>query len=295
MRTLTLGLALGAGGTRGAAHVGVMQVLEDAGIRPAVIAGTSIGSLYGGAYAVGRSPDEMADGIRNCPHTDVVNFFRHRLKIRHNNRLARRFYSALAGYQIEHLDVKYAAVASDMEQRCPVAIDRGPIIDAIEASIAIPLIARPVIYQGKYLLDGGFWDSAPVDAATALGADVVVAVELGKPVTIPVRWHTSAAWLAARMERVPMRRTIAGLPFTIRAVSTPLKPGRTAQVVLRPRLPRAMGGTSPFMMSRCLDAGIAAAEQALPAIKALLAGEPAPDVAEEFAPAPRFRLEPGSA
>jgi predicted acylesterase/phospholipase RssA len=144
MRTLKLGLALGAGGTKGAAHVGVMQVLDEAGIKPEIIAGTSIGSLYGGCYAVGRTADEMADGIRACPPTDVLRFFQRRLKIRDKNRLARRFYEALAGFHIEDLPVKYAATASDIGARRHVHITSGPMIDAIEASIAIPLIARPV-------------------------------------------------------------------------------------------------------------------------------------------------------
>jgi NTE family protein len=294
MRELKLGLALGAGGTKGAAHVGVMQVLERAGLTVDVVAGTSVGALYGGCLAVGRTPQEMADGIRDCPHSDVLNFFRHRLKIRHNNRLARRFYDALAGHQIERLHIKFATTASDIVEKKHIIIDRGPIIDAIEASIAIPLIARPVAHQGRYLLDGGFWDCAPVDAAAALGADVIVSVELGRPVTLPEQMHRPAAWLAERMERVPGARTFAGVPFTIHAVSRPLSLGRTAHVVIRPRLPK-WSGTAPWHMVRCLDAGIASAEEALPAIRALLAGEPATVVAEEFAAQPRLSTQPGGA
>jgi len=292
-RELKLGLALGAGGTKGAAHVGVMRVLEDAGIRPEVIAGTSIGSLYGGAYAVGRSTEEMEDGIRTCPPQDVIEFFRHRLKIRHKNRLARRFYEALAGWHIEDLPIKYAATASDIVARGPVAIDRGPIIDAIEASIAIPVIARPVVYQGRYLLDGGFWDSAPVDAATDLGADVVVAVELGKPVTLPERWHGAAAWIAQRLSKASLHRTMAGVPFTLHATTTPLKPGRTAHVVIRPHGVSKIRGNSPFHMVEIMEAGREAAEAALPSIKALLAGEPLPAEAEELVASPKLVAELG--
>jgi predicted acylesterase/phospholipase RssA len=288
MRERALGLALGAGGTKGAAHVGVMRVLEDAGIRADVVAGTSIGSLYGGAYAVGRSPHEMEDGIRSCPSLDVIQFFRRRLKIRDNNRLSRRFYEALAGQHIEALPVRYAAVASDMVERAPVMITRGPIIDAIEASIAIPVIARPVAHQGRWLLDGGFWDAAPVEAAHQLGADVIVAVELGHPYTLPAPLRMHASRLATRFDSVALRRTFAGVPFTIHAVSSELKPGRTAHIVLRPPLSRLMGNT-PFGMVRCLEAGIAAAEEALPAIRALLAGEEPVAVAEEFTPAAQLR------
>jgi NTE family protein len=294
MRELTLGLALGAGGTKGAAHVGVMRVLDDAGIKPAIIAGTSIGSLYGGCYAVGRTSYEMEEGIRTCPRRDVVAFFQHRLKIRHNNRLARRFYEALAGHNIEHLPIKFATTASDMAERRQVTIDRGPIIDAIEASIAIPLIARPVSHQGRYFLDGGFWDCAPVDAAVELGADVVVAVQLGRPVTLPERLHKPATWVAERMDRLPLRWTAAGLPFTIRAVTTPLVRGRTAQIVIHPAL-RRFGGMSPMHMSDSLDAGIEAAQEALPSIRALLAGETPAEVAHEYMPKARMVIDPTGA
>ena len=292
MRTLRLGLALGAGGTKGAAHVGVMQVLAEAGVKVDAVAGTSIGSLYGGAFAVGRTPQEMADGIRSCPHSDVIAFFRHRLKIRHNNRLARKFYDALAGFQIEQMLVPFAATASDIADRCEVIIDRGPLIDAIEASIAIPFIARPVAHQGRYLLDGGFWEAAPVNAALHLGADVVVAVELGNPYTLPAALHAPASWLASRFEKIRLSRTLAGMPFTMHAITQPLKQGRAAGVVIRPNVAR-MSGNSPFGMRAALDAGIAAAEEALPAIRALVAGEPLPAVIEEHVPAQRMLLDPG--
>src|SRR5262245_14734401 len=130
MRELKLGLALGAGGTKGAAHIGVLNVLDEAGITPGAIAGTSIGALYGGCYAVGSAAAEMAEGIRTGPHHDVLAFFQHRLKIRHPNRLARRFYSALAGHNIEDLPIPFAATASDMRELRQVTIDRGPLIDA---------------------------------------------------------------------------------------------------------------------------------------------------------------------
>jgi len=293
MRKLKLGLALGAGGTKGAAHVGVLRVLEDEGIPVDVVAGTSIGALYGGALAAGRAPAEMEEGIRTQPPSDVVNFFRHRLKIRHNNRLARRFYEALAGLSIEKLPMPFAATASDIVAHKPVTITSGPLIDAIEASIAIPLIARPVSHQGRYLLDGGFWDSAPVDAALDLGADVVVAVELGDPYTLPQRLRAPAEWVAAKLQGVALHRTFAGLPFTINAVARELTPGREAHIVIRPPLEK-VSGNSPFHMADCLEAGIASAREALPAIRAALAGEPLP-VAAEAAGQPRLSPASGAA
>ena len=114
VKKLKLGLALGAGGTKGAAHVGVMKVLQEAGIPIDVIAGTSIGSLYGGAFAAGYTTQEMEDGIRTYPRADVIRFFLHRLKIRDNNRLSRYFYDRLAGLSIEKLPTTFCATASDI-------------------------------------------------------------------------------------------------------------------------------------------------------------------------------------
>ena len=287
MRTLKLGLALGAGGTKGAAHVGVMKVLQEAGIAVDVIAGTSIGSLYGGAFAAGYTTQEMEDGIRTYPRADVIRFFIHRLKIRNNNRLSRYFYDRLAGLHIEKLPITFGATASDIVEHRSVTITTGPLIDAIEASIAIPVVARPVVHQGRYLLDGGFWDSAPVDAASELGADVVVAVELGDRYQMPTPLRAPATWLADRMQSVSLRRSMAGVPFTLNAVLRDVRKGRTAYLVIRP--PK-LGG-SPFQMVQCLDAGIAAAQEALPAIRALLAGEPLPLTTEELVATPRLAPE----
>ncbi len=292
MRQLKLGLALGAGGTKGAAHVGVLGVLERAGIPVDMVAGTSIGSLYGGVYAVGHSVQEMDEGIRSQPPADVINFFRHRLKLRHNNRLARRFYEALAGHHIEALPIRFAATASDIVEHRSVTIASGPLIDAIEASIAIPLIARPVHHQGRRLLDGGFWDSAPVDAALDLGADVVVAVELGDPYTLPEPLRAPAAWVAGKMRDLPLGRTFAGVPFTINAVAHELPPVRLAHIVVRPDVQR-FRGNSPFHMTRCLEAGAEAAEEALPLIRAALAGQPLPVQSMQPAATPRLVVDPG--
>jgi NTE family protein len=286
-------VSLGAGGTKGAAHVGVLKVLDEAGVRIDAVAGTSIGSLYGGAYAAGYTPQYMDAEIRACPHREVLSFFRHRLKIRHRNRLARRFYEHLAGHLIERLPVAFAATASDIVNHCSVTIDSGPLIDAIEASIAIPFIARPVLHQGRYLLDGGFWDAAPVDAAVQLGADVVVAVELGDPYTLPQPLRKPASWVAAQLGGIGRQRTLAGLPFTMEVIAREPLAGRTAGVVIRPAV-RTHSGNSPFHMAQCIDAGIEAAQAALPAIRALIAGQPLPEVAAQYAqPEGKLIPEPG--
>ena len=112
--------------------------------------------------------------------------------------------------------------------------------------------------------------------------------------SLPERLHRPALWLAERMDRLPMKWTAAGLPFTIRAVTTPLVRGRTAQVVIHPPMGR-VGGLSPMHMTSFLDAGIAAAEEAVPTIRALLAGESPADVAHEYMPKARMVVDPTGA
>ena len=113
-----------------------------------------------------------------------------------------------------------------------------------------------------------------------------MAVELGDRYQMPLNLRAPATWLADRMQSVSLRRAIAGVPFTLNAVARDLPKGRQAEIVIRPQ---NLHGT-PFQMAHCLDAGAAAAQDALPAIRALLAGEPLPVVAEE--PVGARRLAP---
>ena len=111
---------------------------------------------------------------------------------------------------------------------------------------------------------------------------MIVAVHLGRPLALPERFHAPALWLAERMQKVPLRWTAAGVPFSIKAFSAPSVQGRTADLVIRPPLRRSLLGLSPLPQREYLDAGIAAAREALPAIRALLAGESPADVAHEY-------------
>ena len=265
-------------------------MLDEAGIRVDAVAGTSIGALYGAASAAGYTPQFIEDGIRTCPHRDVIRFFQHRLKLRHRNPLARRFYDALAGKQIESLRSPVRLHRLGHRRALPVIIDHGPVIDAVEASIAIPFVARPVAHQGRYLLDGGFWDSAPVDAATHIGADIVVAVELGNPYTLPEPLRAPASWVLAPTLRHRPAPDARGAAFTIGCIAREPVPGRTADIILRPAISQH-NGNSPFRMVQCLEAGAEAAVAALPAIRALLAGQPLPALSPAYAPRPAVQTE----
>jgi predicted acylesterase/phospholipase RssA len=271
-----IGLALGAGGTKGVAHVGVLKVLQEAGIHIDCVAGASVGALYAAGYAVGRPVESMMSGTRRSSPWQVFRFFWHGLSLHHDNPVARAYLSAFQGHRCEELRLPFAAVASDVEDPSPVVLREGDLVRALEASIAIPVLARPVPWEGRWLVDGGFWEAAPVSTAAALGAERVIAVVLGEPVAL-TRWlRPLVRWLAQRVRRLSKGRPpgrLASLSFLLHTLSEPPPAARPADVTIRPDVTR-LSANSPFHMGSSLERGEAAARAALPQIRALLKGQP---------------------
>jgi NTE family protein len=266
-----IGLALGAGGTKGAAHAGVLKVLQEAAVPIDCVAGASAGALYGAGFAAGRPVARMVRGARRTSPWRVASFFRHGLSLRHDNPVARSYRRAFEGLRCETLRVPFAAVASDVEEVSPVLVREGDLLTALEASIAIPVLARPVFWEGRWLVDGGFWEPAPVRAAVALGADRIIAVELGDPFLLPRPLRPLAHWLARRLRWLARGRSpgrLASLAFLLDVMSSPLPRPRSADVIIRPEVAR-LSANSPFHMRRSLKLGEEAARAALPRIGAL--------------------------
>ncbi len=283
-----VGLALGAGGTKGAAHIGVLNVLDQAGIPIDYIAGCSVGALYGASYALGRSAEAMKRAARKTKPRDIVAFFRSRLRIEPGSVVADRFYRVLNGVRFEDLKIPFAAVASDVITKEPVVLREGEVLPAVQASISIPLLAQPVEVNGRYLVDGGFWEVAPVGVAADMGADVVIAVVLGEATLLPspllplARGLERALDLVTRSGRPPGLRAQAG--FFLHTVVTTLPPVREAEVTIRPDVAR-LNANSPFQMRLALLRGEEAARAALPQIEELLAGH-GPTPSRKFARRP---------
>ncbi|MFO7809095.1 patatin-like phospholipase RssA [Guyparkeria sp.] len=175
----TIGLALGSGAARGWAHIGVIQALEEAGIRPTLVAGCSFGALVGAGYA-GESMDKLETWARSIRSWDVMRLLDVRLGggLIEGDDLMRSLAKQVEPVDIEKLRVPFAAVATDLEAGREVWLREGSLIDAVHASIAVPGLMSPVRNQGRWLVDGGLTDPVPVSLCRALGADVVIAVNL---------------------------------------------------------------------------------------------------------------------
>lgn len=279
-----IGLALGAGGTKGMAHVGVLKALHEARIPIDCIAGASIGSIFGAGYAAGHVPDEMVRGIDQTAARDVLDFFRHGLRLDRDNPLARTFRKAFEGLTFDHLDLPFAAVAADVIEKRPVFITEGELIPALEASIAVPFVARPVAWRGRLLVDGGFWEPAPITAVAHLGADLIISVELGDPLALPQRLRPAARWLASLFDTSrPVTASgssgwpgrLVSAPFVLTAVSDVPATPPAAHVCIRPDL-RGLVGGSAFNLREAMLRGEEAAWRAMPRIRALVRGETLP-------------------
>lgn len=174
-----VGLALGSGSARGWAHIGVIRALEAYGIRPDIVAGTSIGSLVGGAYAAGYL-DDLEEWVRGLQWHDIVRFLDVSLEggLIEGRKLFDFFHRYIRDKRIEDTDCPFGAVATNLFNGQEVWFREGSLREALRASIALPGLFTPVRYKGQLLVDGGLVNPVPVSLCRAMGADVVIAVDL---------------------------------------------------------------------------------------------------------------------
>ena len=175
-----IAVALGAGGARGYAHIGAIQVLEERGFDIVAIAGSSMGALVGGLYAAGKL-DAYAEWVRTIGQRDVLRLLDPAVGAPgafRAEKLMARVRELLDGVRIEQLPVPFTAVATDLLARRAVWFQHGPLDIAVRASIALPPVITPIIVNGRLLADGGLMDPLPMAPTTAIPADAVVAVSL---------------------------------------------------------------------------------------------------------------------
>lgn len=175
-----IGLALGGGAARGFAHIGVIQALEEAGIRPNLVVGTSAGSVVAALYASGKSGKELQ---KISETMDEASFSDWRLPlfkpgVLKGEALARFIGNLVGGRQIQDMPMQLGVVATDLHNGQGVLFQRGDIATAVRASSAIPAVFQPVQIAGREYVDGGLVAPVPVQFARQMGAQVVIAVDI---------------------------------------------------------------------------------------------------------------------
>jgi NTE family protein len=180
LRKARVGLALGSGSARGWAHIGVIRALEEVGVRPDIVCGTSIGALVGAAYAAGEL-DRLEQWVLRLAVKDCVGLMDVSLSggLFKGERLMDFFRQHFVDRPIEQLDMPFGAVATALHTGAEVWLRHGSTLDAVRASIALPGLFAPVLREGKILVDGGLVNPVPMSLARAMGADFLIAVDLG--------------------------------------------------------------------------------------------------------------------
>ena len=175
-----IGLALGGGAARGFAHIGIIRTLIAKGFVPEVIAGTSMGALAGGLYAAGHL-DALEEWARSLTRRSVFGYLDFSFAgsgLLRGDRLGERLNHYLGKLTIEELQLRYAAIATEVGTGHEIWLTRGGLVDALRAAYALPGIFTPVLIGHRWLMDGALVNPVPVSAARALGARLVIAVNL---------------------------------------------------------------------------------------------------------------------
>ena len=252
-----LGLALGGGAARGFAHIGVLQVLEEEGIKPTLVVGTSAGSVVAAFYASGKTAAQLqwlADTMDESQFTDWANPFTGRGMLR-GEALGKYVNSQLNGMKIEDMKMPLGIVATDLRTGDGILFRRGDVATAVRASSAVPSVFEPVRIGGKDYVDGGLVSPVPVRYAREMGADVVLAIDISSR---PEDAKTSDVLKVLLQTFSIMGKSISQLELA------------QADVVVRPALPD-VGSAEFSARKKSIEAGRAAMKQALPQLKALLA------------------------
>lgn len=252
-----LGLALGGGAARGFAHIGVLQVLEEEGIKPSLVVGTSAGSVVASFYASGKTGQQLqwlADTMDESQFTDWANPFSGRGILR-GEALGKYINSQLNGMKIEDMKLPLGIVATDLRTGDGILFRRGDVATAVRASSAVPSVFEPVQIAGKDYVDGGLVSPVPVRYARQMGADLVLAVDISSR---PEDAKTTDMLKVLLQTFSIMGKSISQLELA------------QADVVVRPALPD-IGSTEFSARKKSIEAGRAAMKQAMPQLRALLA------------------------
>lgn len=177
-----LGFALGAGGSRGVAHVGFLQAMEENGIKPDFIAGSSMGSVVGACYAYGYTPAKMKEEVLALKFGEIFdlsfNFYKNGALLR-SKKMVKKLRQFLKHTKVKDLQIPFCTVATDLISGQSVKLDGDiEVVTAVAASSTMPGVFKPVELKGKMLVDGGVKCRVPVEQVREMGAEVIVAVDV---------------------------------------------------------------------------------------------------------------------
>lgn len=215
MKQKKIGLALGGGGARGLAHIGVIRTLTDAGLKIDYVAGTSMGALVGGIYAATGDIDFLEKTFESIREKDVLSVHKiakHKdgLLFKPKHPIERMLESFVDGTQVENCKIPFTAVATDATTGLEVLLDKGDLIQAVRASTALPTILPPVTMDGRILIDGGLINPVPADVVKKMGAEYVIAVDVSK------RWpNITADTMTIRGIKTAVADTISAFEFQL--------------------------------------------------------------------------------
>jgi len=231
-----IGLALGSGSARGWSHIGVIRALEQAGYAPDIVCGTSIGALVGAVYAAGQL-DWLEQWTTQLSWQGVVGLLDFRMGggLIEGERLTGFFRQHFEDRGIEALPRQFACVATELGSGREVWLREGSVIDAVRASIALPGLFTPAQNEGRLLVDGGLVNPVPVSLCRALGADIVVAVDLN--------WD-----LIGRHARAQVRTESDGEADTMPSLLTAPVSALLARLKPAPRQPSGAAGQAPSLL-----------------------------------------------
>jgi NTE family protein len=253
--------------------VGVLKVLHVAGVPMNLIVGASAGTLIGALYAAARDPVRVERVAMAFTPADFLEWFLRDLRLSpRGGRMGRRLWQACGRLDFQELAVPFAVVALDVGSGRPVALRAGNVGRAVEASLRPPLIGRPVMLDGRALVDGGLHNTVPLGAARDMGAQIVISVDAGAPLVLPKALRPLSARVGAAY------RAQSARPADVRGqfgfVAELLSRGRAqrerADIEIRPNL-RGISSMWPWHIGSAARRGETAARRALPAIRRLLA------------------------
>jgi len=261
-------LALGGGFARGFAHIGVLQVLEKNDIPISHIAGTSVGSILGAAYASGAPLDRLIETCRTLRVRDIARWRVSRLGLASNQCLGRLIERVFESRQFEDLRIPLSVVATDLATGEAVVFTHGPLVEVIRASCAFPGLFEPVEIGTRFLADGGLVAPVPTLAARNMGAATVIGVSVGM--------HDGYRGAPRNIFQVVSRAVSAAQKHQAEVWE------RHADLVLRPEV-QGLAWDDFDRTAEAIEAGAAVARRALPRIRQLLEIAAPPNVHRMFA------------